>query len=303
LYFCDVMDKVKNTIPVYDIAAISGNKHLLQDIIAEPFGAYLTIHPNLRAAHRHSFYHIVLFTEGTGYHTIDFEKFEVVAGQIYFMSPGQVHSWHFDGEVDGYVINFSEDIFHNFLANEQYPEQFTFFRSIAQESVFKLDEQTFTATTAAFQAIIRELHTPTAYSPDLIRLYLMELFIMAERNISNGVSTSLPQQTQVILYNFRKLINTWYAEKRLPKEYAALLYITPNHLNALCKDLLGKPAGAIIRDRVLLEAKRLLVNDDLGISQIAARLNFADNSHFTKFFKKYTNQTPEAFRQQSLANH
>lgn len=83
---------------------------------------------------------------------------------------------------------------------------------------------------------------------------------------------------------------------RLPKEYAALLYVTPNYLNAFCRHMLGKSAGEIIRNRVLLEAKRLLINADMSIAAIAYQLNFADNSYFTKFFKKYAGVTPEEFR-------
>ena len=135
-----------------------------------------------------------------------------------------------------------------------------------------------------------------------MRLYLLEIFILVQRNISNRTVVA-PPQNQLILYNFRKLVNTYFAEKHLPKEYASLLYITPNHLNALCKDLLGKPAGEIIRDRVLLEAKRLLVNDSVSIGEIAAQLNFADNAHFTKFFKKQTDLTPELFRQRSIIDN
>ena len=293
---------VKNTIPVYDIASLKDNKQALSEMIAEPFAAYLKVHPNLHTPHRHSFYHIVLFTKGKGYHTIDFEKFKVGAGQVYFMSPGQVHSWHFEEGVDGYVINFSADIFHNFLADKQYLEQFTFFRSNALESVFKLPEQTCSEVIAIIENIIKQVHAQATSNVDLVRLYLLEIFILVQRNISNRTVVA-PPQNQLILYNFRKLVNTYFAEKHLPKEYASLLYITPNHLNALCKDLLGKPAGEIIRDRVLLEAKRLLVNDSVSIGEIAAQLNFADNAHFTKFFKKQTDLTPELFRQRSIIDN
>jgi len=55
-------------------------------------------------------------------------------------------------------------------------------------------------------------------------------------------------------------------------------------------------AGELIRNRVLLEAKRLLVNLDLTINEISGLLNFSDSAYFTRFFKKYTGQTPEAFR-------
>jgi AraC-like DNA-binding protein len=77
-----------------------------------------------------------------------------------------------------------------------------------------------------------------------------------------------------------------------------MLYITPNHLNALSNSVLGKPAGELIRERVVLEAKRLLVNSDYTVTQIADTLHFEDNAYFTRFFKKYTSMSPEVFRQE-----
>ncbi len=78
--------------------------------------------------------------------------------------------------------------------------------------------------------------------------------MQVERDCSKGEKKQVPQQKQLLLANFEQLINKHY-NIRLPKEYAELLYITPNHLDALCQDLLGKTAGELIRDRILLEAK------------------------------------------------
>jgi len=102
----------------------------------------------------------------------------------------------------------------------------------------------------------------------------------------------------VLLRNFRRLIDQHYLSIKLPKEYADLLYVTPNHLNALCQDLLGKTAGELIRDRILLGAKRLLTNADMTVAEIAYNLNFQDNSYFNRFFKKYVGITPDDFRKQ-----
>ncbi|MBK6931019.1 MAG: AraC family transcriptional regulator [Saprospirales bacterium] len=88
----------------------------------------------------------------------------------------------------------------------------------------------------------------------------------------------------------------------MPRDYAEMLFITPNHLNALVNSVVGKPAGELIRDRVVLEAKRLLVNSDFNISQIADALHFEDNAYFTRFFKKYTGMSPEIFRQEYAKN-
>jgi AraC-like DNA-binding protein len=99
-----------------------------------------------------------------------------------------------------------------------------------------------------------------------------------------------------MLRKFLNLIENNVSILKFPSEYAELLYVTPNHLNAICKELIGKSAGEMIRDRIVLEAKRLMVNLDLSISEIAYELNFRDNSYFSKFFKKYAGITPEEFR-------
>lgn len=130
----------------------------------------------------------------------------------------------------------------------------------------------------------------------MLRILLLDLFIHISRTTSDSILKKQPKQSHLLFRNFRKLINQHFTNLKLPKEYTDLLYVTPNHLNALCKDLVGKSAGELIRDRILLEAKRLLINAELSIAEIAYRLNFTDNSYFTKFFKKQTGSTPEEFK-------
>ncbi len=290
------MPKVKSAIPVYDIYSIANAMHLHEEVIAEPFAAYLSTRNQLLPSHRHSFYHIVLFTSGGGTHTIDFEQFTVRPGQIYFMIPGQVHKWNFEGEVDGYVINFSENLFRSIMAESQYLEQFSFLRAVAKDSVIDLDEKTLPVVTHIFHELIGEVKNSDSYSNSMICSLLVNMFIHISRTIVSVDKKQVPAHNQLMLYNFKKLVNQYYIEKKLPKDYAVMMYITPNHLNALCSDLLGQSAGEVIRDRVLLEAKRLLVNAGLSISEIAYKLNFKDNSYFAKFFKKYTGVTAESFR-------
>ena len=295
-YLCLVMKQVKKQFPVIDICSLTNAGGIHDDIIAQPFADYLKIHPNLHHAHRHTFYHLVLFTKGGGSHTIDFEQFKVRAGQMYFMIPGQVHSWNFIGEVDGYIINFSEQLLKSFLADQHYVEQFSFFNGIAHDGVIQLSDNALQQATEILKNIINELSTNEPRNRDMICMQLATLLITVSRDNKGVTKKQVPPQNQLILHNFRKLVDEHYSDKKLPKEYAALLYITPNHLNALCNDLLGKPAGEVIRDRVLLEAKRLLINKETGIAEIAYQLGFTDNSYFTKFFRKYEKMTSEEFR-------
>jgi AraC family transcriptional regulator, transcriptional activator of pobA len=292
----------KEKIPVYDICNLSKDKQDKQnDLLVERFGAYLNRHEHsLHHSHRHSFFHLVLFTKGSGTHTIDFNRFNVTPYQIYFMIPGQVHSWHFEGEVDGYIINFSDTLFRSFLLNPNYLERFHFFSGLSEESVCELPAEVREKVTQLFEEILGQASNSRDGEIDMIRLLLMQLFLIVDSSCAGNNKKSVPQQKQLLLRNFRRLIDQHYLSIKLPKEYADLLYITPNHLNALCQDLLGKTAGELIRERILLEAKRLLTNAEMTVTEIAYNLNFQDNSYFNRFFKKYVGVTPDEFRKQLI---
>ena len=130
----------------------------------------------------------------------------------------------------------------------------------------------------------------------MVATLLLQLFLTVERDNPKTIKKGPSAYHSLILRNFRRLIEDHFKTVKLPKDYAGMLYITPNHLNALCKDHMGISAGEVIRNRIILEAKRLLINFDLSVGDIAQELNFPDNSYFVKFFKKYTHTTPEAFR-------
>jgi AraC family transcriptional regulator, transcriptional activator of pobA len=289
----------KASIPVYDICTI--DQRAQKDLLIERFGTYLEKHyQHLHPPHRHSFYHLVLFTKGKGSHTIDFEKFPIRPFQIYFMIPGQVHSWHFEGEVDGYIIHFNEVLFTTFLQNSHYMDRFHFFQGNAEDGVCQIPVSAQALVTNLFETILTEVVESKEQNLDVIRLKLLELFITVDRSCSSKKGKNVPQQKHTLLRSFQSLIDRDFRDIKLPKEYADLLYVTPNHLNALCQDLVGKTAGDLIRHRVLLEAKRMLTNADMTVTQIAYDLNFQDNSYFNRFFKKNVGVTPDEFRKQFI---
>jgi AraC family transcriptional activator of pobA len=284
--------------PVYDICTISDFKH--DEILVSRFAPYLDQHKNLFAAHRHSFYHVVLFTAGGGSHTIDFESFAVKPCQVYFMIPGQVHSWAFEGFTDGYIINFSSSFFQSFLLNPAYADAFSFFSGNVTDAVINLPANHYQKIKELFEAIITEWESKQVQNADMLRVLMLQAFIAINRLNTGAGNTGPASYNQTLIKNFQKLIEANYKQTKLPKDYAELLYITPNHLNAVCKDLLGMQAGEAIRNRTMLEAKRLLTNQQLSITEIAFELNFNDNSYFTKFFKKASGITPEEFRKKIL---
>jgi AraC family transcriptional activator of pobA len=289
----------KQPLPIYSICSLSHQPLSKSDFMTDRFDHYLETHKDLKFPHKHSFYHLVYFEEGSGHHSIDFKNFPVEAGQIYFMIPGQVHTWNFRNQPHGFIINFSAHYIHELVANTRFLEQFIFFSGIADEQVVRIPASEREGLTQLFELIKKEADSANDLKDDMIRSALVQLFISVNRLAARSIAPHT-QYNSLLLRGFQKLIDLHYKDKKLTKDYAAMLFVTPNHLNALSKHVTGRPAGELIRDRVLLEAKRLLVNADLNISEIAADLNFDDNSYFSKFFKKYTGVTPEAFRKKII---
>ncbi|MBG6233929.1 AraC-like DNA-binding protein [Pedobacter sp. CAN_A7] len=282
---------MKLSVPIYDLSTFEQYKN--QGVYIGQFGAYSKRYSHLHAVHGHSFYHMVYFSKGNGIQHIDFKPFEIKPGQVYFMIPGQVH---ITTEPEGYIVNFSKEYFSSLLLKTDYLEKFSFFKGPAYQQVFEIEPPTADKLTDLFEEILKEGALRKLFQDDLVKILLLQLFMYINRTHFISDSAISNPYNHTLLKNFQSLIDVNFTALKFPKQYAALLHITPNHLNALCKDLINKSAGELIRERIILEAKRMLINIDYSVAEIAGKLNFTDLSYFIKFFKKYEEVTPEKFR-------
>jgi len=79
-------------------------------------------------------------------------------------------------------------------------------------------------------------------------------------------------------------------------DYAKRLHTTPQNLNAICRREVNQSAGDLLREFIIVEAKRLLIYTSKTSAEIAFDLGFSDPSHFVKYFKKVVGSTPQQFR-------
>ena len=99
-----------------------------------------------------------------------------------------------------------------------------------------------------------------------------------------------------IVERFMELVQEHYHEERLIGFYADKLCITPKYLSKLVKENTGRSAGEWIDSHVILEARAMLQSSDMTIQQIAASLNFPNQSFFGKYFKRATGLSPKQYR-------
>lgn len=133
----------------------------------------------------------------------------------------------------------------------------------------------------------------------LFRIVLVRLHRIFRKTQAHETSNRTPRLALVT--QFETLVDRDYLLNRSVSNYAAELSITSTYLTRCVKAATGKTAGEIIDDRLLLEARRLIVFTDLPISEIGYRLNFSTPSYFTRFFTQRAGEKPTVFRNRMRA--
>lgn len=79
-------------------------------------------------------------------------------------------------------------------------------------------------------------------------------------------------------------------------DYAQALGVTPTHLSRVCRDAAGRPALALLNERIMHEARRLLRDTDMPAREIAQTLGFSSAAYFTRAFQQATARSPISYR-------
>ena len=284
----------KKHIPAFDFNKSLHKDHLFEFTkLEESYNPYDASHP-----HRHNYFEVLFFNGSGGSHEIDFQSYPIEKNSIHFVSPGQVHLLRRDPKVTGYVLSFTDDFFLDRAASSMFIETLPFFINPSSTPIVRLED---TENVSEINDIIKRIQKEYASEhSDKIQVIAswMSLFLISCRRlylnqVPSGEKHGVKNETT---RKFRKVVEEKFAENKSVSEYAALLNITPGHLNDTMQKELGKTASELIHERIILEAKRLLYHSEKSIKEIAAALNYDDPSYFTKFFKTNTDFTPDQFR-------
>ncbi len=287
--------KSKQSPSVLKISNFKSNADKRSDVYIRTFQKHKVEHPFVMNAHAHDFYLVMLFTKGDGSHTIDFKTYPVSPGSVFFMSPSEIHSWDLSDDTDGYVLFFNSSFYLMDALSKQL-FNLPFLRPKNKISHAQLNKKEQKEIEAVFQSIAREAEGESQLKNNILRSYLDVLLFKLAAMIKPGKDE---KSTPVsIVPELEALIDTHFMEHQPLAFYSGKLNISSQQLNSLTKKYLNKTVADLIQERMMAEAKRLLVYSSLTVSEIGYRLNFNDNSYFNRFFKKAEKITPEQFRNQ-----
>ncbi len=175
------------------------------------------------------------------------------------------------------------------------------FYGSAQPQRIKLTEKEVNHFQIMQQQIEEDFQFKDHLQGEMLRSSLKRLLIMSTRMINSNLPDPTITKAQVdIIRQFNLLVEKHFRKYHKVKDYANLLFKSPKTLSNLFLMYNDKSPLMMINERIMLEAKRLLLYSDMSSTEIAIELGYKDGGHFSKFFKKHTSMTPILFRKSKL---
>ena len=226
------------------------------------------------------------FTQGQGRITVAGTTRGYAPNQAVFIPAGVMHGFEVAPRVQGTAVFFGRE--HGL----DLPAQPMFLRPrdpVAQKEIVGLLEN-----------VQRELETPRPAAMKAAQHHLGLVAVWIDRQIERErANEPLPgrsQAAQRLVARYAALLERDLDSRRSVADFAAALGVTPTHLTRACRATCGKGAHALLEDRILFDARRLLAETKMPIKDVAEMLGYASAGYFTRAFQRTAGVTPSAFR-------
>ncbi len=265
-----------SALPLFHLYGDPPDDSAFDFIHIETIASRSSVHDWTIRAHRHrNLFQVLLIEKGGGEMSFETVTAKFAAPTVILVPATIAHGFRFTPQVtDGWVVSFTEDVAD--ALGDQSGEALARLKAVAVEPLVPLANA---AEAKRLSALCGDLHEEDALAREGHRLAMRGLLAL------------------IAVDELRRLVDEHFRKERLISFYAEKLAMTPDRLNDHVKRAAGVTAGHLIRQRVLTEAKRQLVFTNQAIHEIAYGLAFSDPSHFTRFFRKQTGTTPQAFRE------
>ncbi|WP_430407014.1 AraC family transcriptional regulator [Fluviicola sp.] len=262
-------------------------------------GDLYNVHKELMTSpHRTGFYHVLWFQEGITNHLVDFKQVTIEPNTILFLNKDIVHQFDTKGNFDGKAILFTDSFFCKTENHTKYLRNSILFNDLFSVSKIKLNENK--AFEDLFALIIEESGNENdTFHSDILHNLLHNLLLKSERIRREQDFTEIKKDAHLdYVIMFKDLLEKEFRNRKQVSNYADGLIVSAKRLNQATSKVLGKTPKELIDERVMLEAKRLLVYTNESVKEIGFELGFEEPTNFIKYFRKHSDITPVEFREQ-----
>nr|WP_315243640.1 helix-turn-helix domain-containing protein [uncultured Flavobacterium sp.] len=231
---------------------------------------------------------------------VDFQEFQIETDSLLFINPKVIikpSETEFRGEQ---LLHFNRDFYCIEIHDQEVACDGILYNNVFEVPFIQLNE----SQSADIQKIIREIQSEMtdedSNTEEMLRI-LLKLIILKSTRIwkQQHLLSNNDQQSDVhFLRKFSKLVEQHYKTHHTVSDYAEMLFLTPKNLSKKIGLLSKHTPNEIIKNRIILESKRLLAHTSLSVKEIAHTLNYEDDAYFIRFFTKNTGISPLSFRKQ-----
>ncbi|MEC5172626.1 AraC family transcriptional regulator [Chryseobacterium nepalense] len=230
--------------------------------------------------------------------SVDFNYFEITQPSLFFLT--NQHVKIIKAQEKAKLLYYNRDFYCIQIHDKEVACDGLLFHNIFEIPFVELDNEENIIIQQLFQNIEHELESRDSSAEEMIRTYVKQIIIRATRkwkkqNLDNG-SIKVPSNEVDIFRDFSRLLEIHFREKHNVSEYAELLHIAPKTLTHKFKSLQLESPNQLIINRIILEAKRLLIYTDKTIKEIAYDLGYEDPAYFNRLFTGKTGSTPSNFK-------
>jgi len=230
--------------------------------------------------------------------SVDFNYFEITEPSLFFLTNQHVKITRALG--DAKLLYYNRDFYCIQIHDKEVACDGLLFHNVFEIPFVELDGEEDIIIQQLFQNIEHELESKDSSAEEMIRTYVKQIIIRATRkwkkqNLDNG-SIKVPSNEVDIFRDFSRLLEIHFREKHNVSEYAELLHIAPKTLTHKFKSLQLESPNQLIINRIILEAKRLLIYTDKTVKEIAYDLGYEDPAYFNRLFTNKTGNTPAHFK-------
>ncbi len=258
----------------------------LEDIISY---AHVPVPPSKEKSHS-----IIYVTHGV----YDFKKgnlrYRVMPNELIVIPAGEVFSIDtIADDLQGYSLHFSPNCFVDSTSAVAVLNNFEFLLPFTN-SQFTLTSIK-TDVCPIFERLNQLYLENINDNKTLITTYMLVLLYELKRGYTNR-DPFISTRYQVLTHRFKQTLFQNFKNLHRTSEYASLLGITPNHLNKVLRNTTNKSPKQWINETIILEAKYLLHQTDLNVSEVSRQLGIFDPSYFSRLFKQLEGVTPSIYQ-------
>lgn len=240
----------------------------------------------------------ILFFQGSGDFLVDFVKYSFAGNTILFLSPHQNFQWLGDDEKEVNLLQFHGDFYCIEYHKKEVACNGLLFNNIYLLPHITVSAEKFVELTKIIHKLDIENEFCDPYSDAILKTYLQLILALCSKE--KNIQLNFQEETKTLskeIIRFQSLLDEYFLTERSASFYASKLAISPNAFSKKIKHQFRKTPTEIIRERVILEAKKLLHLTSKSIKEIAFQLNFDDEFYFSRYFKKGVGVSPLHYRE------